>query len=131
MPEHLLIDLFQCTQHVYAEKRQYLGNCDVSFEVVSGDVGETNNMDSNVEGSSNSLPKGQRKKRSFSSLCCSCDKDKINQVLQEHFNCFTCVAFLFPGVIQAYGRKKYFYKPIWKWGILYLFETVLQMSRNL
>ncbi|KAM3822330.1 sickle tail protein homolog isoform 4-T4 [Vipera latastei] len=36
-------------------------------------------MDSNVEGSSNSLPKEQRKKRTFSSLCCSCGKDKINQ----------------------------------------------------
>ncbi|XP_026531473.1 sickle tail protein homolog isoform X4 [Notechis scutatus] len=36
-------------------------------------------MDSNVEASSNSLPKGQRKKRSFSSLCCSCGKHKINQ----------------------------------------------------
>ncbi|XP_039179987.1 sickle tail protein homolog isoform X5 [Crotalus tigris] len=82
MPEHLLIDLFQCTHHVYAEKRQYLGNCDVSFEVVSGDVGETNNMDSNVDGSSNSLPKGRPKKRSFSSLCCSCGKHKINQALQ-------------------------------------------------
>lgn len=92
------------------------------------DVSVAGNMSTDVSQSVNSLPKGPPRKRSFSSLCCSCGIYQVNQV-QPACVCYRPATLLcsFQLLYGLYMAKQEKLPPsnmyVWQMEVYYCFET--------